>query len=427
MKKTKHNNYFPDPLDQKLFDLLYKLKILSLQQCWQTVYYAAYSDFMQCFWQHLYPMYSAGLIVIFPNVYCKYAVMLTNKGIAAMSIEADKHASDLAVEEKQIPHHLSLVQFLLDFQSSLDSSPYNHHPCSMNIEVYDRDYELLRPDAVITLSGILFFIEQDMGTEDVRQLRTKWIRYRRFLENQKGSGAVPEMILLFIVTADEKVCYKRQKTVLDSLQLLSPAMARSDIKIYVGTESEILHTVFEVILPSLFSNSLMREILQPFLITPYGYTVSETENLNSYLSELQFDFYLRKATKESSDSPFPDAFLFQDGRRNETSAIAKVSYLDKANALIRERVPDARYLPLMILTDDTDRTQLLLRNEEAYREGKVFVLTEGKLYQYAKKHLQSDCYVFCRRFSSVLSFCPEQPDDGCCGRDLLLFCWQNHS
>ena len=39
----------------------------------------------------------------------------------------------------------------------------------------------------------------------------------------------------------------------------------------------------------------------------------------------------------------------------------------------------------MILVDDIDRTQLLLRNEEAFREGKVFVLTADKLSQYAKK------------------------------------------
>ena len=381
MKKTQYN----DTLDQKLLGLLYKLKLLSLQQCWQAVYYAACPNFMQCFWQHLYPMYSAGLIVIFPNVYCKYAVMLTNKGIAAMSTETDKHASDLAVEEKLIPHHISLVQFLLDFQSSFDSSPYSHFPCSVNMEVYDRDYEIIRPDAVITLPGTLFFIEQDMGTEDARQLRAKWTRYRRFLENRKESGTVPEMILLFIITADEKVFYKRQKTVLDSLQLLSPAMARSDIKIYMGTENEILRAVFEVILPSLLSDSLMQDILQPILITPYGYTVSDTENLNSYLSELQFDFYLRKATTESSDSPFPDAFLFQDGRRNEVGSLAKASYLDKANAIIRERVPDARYLPLMILTDDIDHTQQLLQNEKAYHEGKVLVVAEEKLSQYAKK------------------------------------------
>ena len=379
MKKTEHSHYFPDPLDQKLFDLLYKLKMLSLQQCWQAVYYSVCPDFMDCFQSRLFPLYQEGLISVIPNDCCRYAVILTNRGIAAMSAETDKHASDLAIEEKQIPHHLSLVQFLLDFQSSLDSSPYNYLPCSMNIEVYDRDYELIRPDAILNLSGILFFIEQDMGTEDVRQLKVKWTRYRRFLENRKGSGTVPEMILLFIITADEKVCYKRQKTILDSLQLLSPTMARSDIKIYIGTESEILHTVFEVILPSLFSDSLMRDILQPFLITPYGYTVSETENLNSYLSELQFDFYLRKATKESSDSPFPDAFLFQDGRRNEVSAIAKASYLDKANALIRERVPDARYLPLMILTDDIDHTQQLLQNEETFRERKVLVVNDALL------------------------------------------------
>lgn len=385
MKKREHSHYFPDSLDLKLFGLLYKLKMLSLQQCWQAVYYSVCPDFTDCFRSRLFPLYQAGLISVIPNGCCRYAVILANKGIAAMTAETDKHASALAVEEKMIPHHISLVQFLLDFQSSFDSSPYSHLPCSVNMEVYDRDYEIIRPDAVITLPGTLFFIEQDMGTEDARQLRAKWIRYRRFLENWKGSGSVPKMILLFIVTADEKVCYKRQKTVLDSLQLLSPAMARSDIKIYIGTESEILHTVFEVILPSLFSDSLVRDILQPFLITPYGYTVSETENLTSYLSELQFDFYLRKATKESSDSPFPDAFLFQDGRRNEVSAIAKASYLDKANALIRERIPDARYLSLMILTDDIDHTQQLLQNEETYHEGKVFMLTEGKLCQYAKK------------------------------------------
>ena len=320
-----------------------------------------------------------------PNNCFRYAVILTNKEIAAMSAETDKHASDLAVEEKQIPHHLSLVQFLLDFQSSFDSSPYRHLPCSVNMEVYDRDYELIRPDAILNLSGILFFIEQDMGTEDVRQLKVKWTRYRRFLENRKGSGSVSKMILLFIIAADEKTCFARWKTVLDSLKLLYPAMARSDIKVYVETENEILHTVFEVILPSLFSNSLKLDILQPFLITPFGYTDSGTENLNFSLGELRFDYYLRKTSACSSSSPFPDAFLFQDGRRNEVSAIARVSYLDKANALIRERVPEARYLPLMILTDDIDHTKQLLQNEEAFREGKVLVVTEDKLSQYAKK------------------------------------------
>lgn len=71
-----------------------------------------------------------------------------------------------------INHQLELNQFVIEFNAKHSADP-NLMPHKYYNEKFVSKYKFIRPDGMISIGDIDFFLEMDMGTENKKQLIDK--------------------------------------------------------------------------------------------------------------------------------------------------------------------------------------------------------------------------------------------------------------
>lgn len=307
-----------------------------------------------------------------------YVLFLTTKGVDILRIEYDFpsnildsnkqvvqrgyfRANELEMHPRLINHQVYLNQFVLDFRryckvsdNQYDTNLYN------KLKYFDEkhisSYKRIRPDGLISLMDIDFFIEMDMSTESKSQLEEKWERYRKYLQSKSFGMDKNEnkIVVLFIIENSKDLEKRKQLVKLTATEILLDKMDSQYFEMYVGSSKELLNIVFNDILPSFeCRSSVQNSLLSAF--TKEDFLVSHGYNIKDRFDDIEYNYYIRKTNKNGSLKIIngrPIEFLVDDYRLYPLSVLSRLSYHMKNNTMFRVRYK--RDIPLLIIVNSID-------------------------------------------------------------------------
>lgn len=394
---TLTNSQEPDFYDILLLSYLYKYRALSLEMCWFTSYRSVCSDFSDCFKSRLLPLIQQGLIAYRPDVKYKYIALLTSKGQDLLRhsqnlprYTEEQHRtllkpSELLITESQIPHQVSLSDFLIRFSDEYRKRGYSEELLVFSETAVEK-YDYMRPDGMLVLPTKKIFVEQDMGTESKFMLTSKWNRYRRYLSSIKNEMTSPITVPFIIDTnpgSFDTRCDVVRRTAISTFS----HMLDRQIEVYIGNEEELLNTTLNITIKDHFNEETHRKSLFNYFSNE-GYKVKDGNEIRNYTGDTLFDWFIQrtvngKVVKRTTEngSVIPDMFVVDSYEGFPISVIAKAMFIERTQSRFRANYPQIKNLPYLItggslekLRHDLESVGFENNGFVFYREGDEIVL-----------------------------------------------------
>ena len=374
-----------------LFEL-YKMRCLSLELVHK--YFYRDKDFIK---EKIGPMRQAELIRI-RKQFDQYYLDITQKGLDFMkkyldipnetyNIERNRYEksllnlSDVLIEDKYIRHQVALNEFVLEYKSHYGKINYYDEKFISGLST------ILRPDGMIRIGNIDLYLEQDMGTENAKQLRDKWYRYRRYLS--QGYRGKQKIVVLFIIKCQnpEKRDLLVRKTIMESFdQLLS-----NNFEIYIGTKDQLLNACYNRIIPGDKERTLeLHDLMQK-----HKYTIRDGSILKVKLGGVVYRYYLANLDQKKRIGYYgPDShragrfqeFLADNYDYSPMTVLSKVRFHQKNSKnfdIAYSGKADARLIGYIILTRDIKTLYQHMKACELLDVENVYITTPSRLKNYS--------------------------------------------
>lgn len=237
-----------------------------------------------------------------------------------------------------INHQLELNQFVFEFRNKhkADTSllPYQF----FNEKIASK-YKFIRPDGMLSINGVDFFLEMDMGSETKKQLLDKWNNYRLFMNTTEFKSATSKIIVLFIISCPKAAIQNRKNLVRSTIYETLIDAFDDKFDVYIGTKTELLNAVFEKLLPLennsyFFDNAVMENLVAKI----HGYTVGQGDKLKKVFYDASYGYYIRKINDKNRISIIDgkvQEFLFDEYFFSPLSVLNKLVYLKKNSSLFK--------------------------------------------------------------------------------------------
>ena len=302
-----------------------------------------------------------------------YVLFLTTRGVDILKIEYDFpsnlldnnkqviqrgyfRANELEMHPRLINHQVHLNQFVLDFKRycNVTDKQYStnlYNKLKYSDEKHISSYAGIRPDGLLSLMDIDFFVEMDMSTESKKQLEEKWENYRRYLSSIsfQSTRAENKIIVLFVIENSKDLEKRKNLVKLTASQILLDKFDSQYFDLYVGSSKELLNIIFNDILPSFECRSLNQNNLLS-VFAKEDFLVSHGYNIKQRFENIEYDYYIRKTNKDGTlkiENGRPIEFLVDDYRIGPMSVLNRIEYHMKNNALFK--VSYKRDIPLLII------------------------------------------------------------------------------
>ena len=275
-------------------------------------------------------------------------------------------AYELKMLPRLIPHQIYLNQFALDF-----ANLYNHANLKQAWNYYDEkyvsQYNVIRPDGLIRIKDMDFFLELDMASESVAQLEEKWTHYRKFL-NSREFLENDRKILVFFILENTNNPEKRKQIIKKTANGISD-LIKNNFDIYIGTREELLRKIFLEIIPNEEFNNKQLEILRTILKAK-NFKVDKAYSLKKALNDTEYMYYMRMLDENNNiviKNNKVQEFLIDYYDGSSMSIFNKWIYFNKNNAYFNNVYK--RDIRLIIICNNisnlkADKTLLNIYNDE---------------------------------------------------------------
>lgn len=242
-------------------------------------------------------------------------------------------ASELKIAPSYISHQLALNQFMIDFEMEEHDVYWKYYD-----EKHISSFRNIRPDGLLNVLDIDFFLEMDMASESKKQLYSKWENYRRFLDSKEYSNIERKIIVLFIIenTANplariELVKHTVGERLMDKLD--------SNFEIYVNTKENIMKLINDKI--GIAKKQKMDENDEIFkAIASQGFSVALAEKLKTAFGGVEFDFYCRKIDENNRivvENKKVQEFIVDTYKYAPISVLKKIAFMNVANLHFKKK------------------------------------------------------------------------------------------
>lgn len=153
--------------------------------------------------------------------------------------------SELNVKERFMNHQYNLNKFVFKLMEVYKNNPYKYED-----EKHIQSFLGIRPDGVFTTGNITYFLEMDMGTENLKKLQEKWNHYRVFLNSNEFINNERKIVVLFIVDGIVRI-NQRISLIKNSINTNFMDCFNYGIEMYINT-------------PDLLINAIQNRILKEF-------------------------------------------------------------------------------------------------------------------------------------------------------------------
>lgn len=242
-------------------------------------------------------------------------------------------AFELKISDKYINHQISMNEFLIKFQLMRQDIYWKYYD-----EKYISDFRNIRPDGLLRMLDIDFFLEMDMATESKKQLYDKWDNYRRFLDSNEFSYLERKVVVLFIT---ENTANPQARVDLVKHTLGARLMDKVDINfdIHIGTTEDILKFLdYQIKKSKNKIKSIEDKIVDE--LSNNGFSVVPGEQLSKNFNNVEYDYYARKLDKNKHIVKEGDKFqeFIVDSYNFEPfSVLKKIAFLNLSNVFFREK------------------------------------------------------------------------------------------
>ena len=244
-------------------------------------------------------------------------------------------ASELKISGKYINHQVQTNQFLIDFQALKPDFYWKYFD-----EKYISRFSNIRPDGLLSMFDIDFFIEMDMGTESKKQLLDKWMNYRNFLNSREYQYSEKKIVVLFIIEGTNRkearidlVRHTINEGLLDKMD--------SNFEIYVDTKENILK-MLQVRYFSILNNSNEFANKSKKLLTDkYDFHITSGETIKNLFNNTEYWAYCRKKNPNGNniivENNKVQEYVFDLYQFSPMSVIKKIAYLDSNNTFFKSK------------------------------------------------------------------------------------------
>lgn len=242
-------------------------------------------------------------------------------------------ASELKVAPKYIKHQLALNQFMINFILKENDIYWRYYD-----EKHISQFRNIRPDGLLNMLDIDFFLEMDMATESKKQLYNKWENYRRFLDSAEYDHIERKIIVLFIV---ENTMNPQSRIDLVRHTLGERLMDRidSNFEVYVDTMDGIMNILEDKIgiakgLKLDENDDIFRSIANQ------GFSVAMGEKLKNTFGGTEFDFYCRKIDENNHiivENNRVQEFVVDSYKNSPFSIMKKIAFINLVNLHFKKR------------------------------------------------------------------------------------------
>lgn len=385
-----------EKVDLELLKTIYLHRCLTVRQIYQHFYSDKFNTFNKFLDKKLQELISYKIIEDVDFSKDNVAIFLTKTGIDIVRevfdlplniIDSNKNtikrgyytASDLKMSSRLIPHQVYLNQFVLDFKRV-----YEHKKYQMALKYFDEkyvsQYTSIRPDGLLQLLDIDFFLEMDMNTESKAQLIDKWEHYRAFLSSREYHySEKKKIIVLFIIENTNNIENRKNVIQLTATEILLDKI-NSNFEIIVGTKDELLKIIFNEIIPNSLQKNYKDEYLLKLLHKKHHFGSGTALHLKNELNNADYEYYIRKLDSENK-------IAFENGRLQEflldfyssdrLGIINKMTYLSSNSAIFKYHYK--RDIDLIVICDDLTCVFNHLKLFNIQNEENIFFTTIERL------------------------------------------------
>lgn len=281
---------------------------------------------------------------------------LTNDGIQAVKIYFDLGGnvydsqkrlhergyftySEIKIADRFVPHQYNLNKFAINASNFLDSKniPYTYTDERHVSQAYG-----IRPDGILSTLGMDIFLEMDMGTESIHQLREKWNHYRSYINSQNYFDNGKKVVVFFI-------CYNSGR-IKDRIKIIKNSINEhfidclKDFEIYVGIPEKLMSVLKNILVPfySTGKNEMYDELITG--LKKHDFKVASGTQMSKYLDNTNYTFYIRDSNNRD--------FLVQEFFGEPTSAMNRVAFHEKVNTLFYNKFK--KNIPLILIGTSED-------------------------------------------------------------------------
>lgn len=244
---------------------------------------------------------------------------LTQKGINLLrrnNIDAPMPSFKLKIKENNIKHQLNLNQFVLEFTEKFPDCDYEYFDEIFVSAIFPN----VRPDGILKIGNVCYFLEMDMNTERKQSLKTKWEHYRNFLNSSTFSDRDYEIKVLFILENVGENTKRKQNLQSYILEFLSDKID-NNFNIYIDTPSNL----FEFLTKELSSSS-SKDIIRDYFLD-FNFAMSKKNFTNEALMNFSFARYVymidekRDIVKKGN---IPMEYIVDDFSNNDLYTLRKL-------------------------------------------------------------------------------------------------------
>ena len=247
--------------------------------------------------------------------------------------------SEIKVADRFIPHQYNLNQFALTATDYLKTKDINY---SYVDERHVSQTYGIRPDGILSTLGLDIFLEMDMGTESLSQLKEKWNHYRSYINSQSYIDNGKKIIIFFI-------CYNKGK-INERIKVIKNSLNEhfidclKEIEVYVGLPEKLMSVLKNVIVP--FYTTGKSEMYEELIanVKKHDFKVASGIQMAKYLDNTNYNFYIKNENGKD--------FIVQEFFGEPIGAMNRVVFHEKINDLFEKKFN--RSLPLLLIGTNED-------------------------------------------------------------------------
>lgn len=275
--------------------------------------------------------------------------------------------SELTIADRFIPHQYNLNQFVLDVSNIFKDTPIKYSD-----EKHIKEFVGIRPDGILTMYDVDFFLEMDMGTENINQLNEKWDNYRRFVNSNEFAFKERKIVILFIVEGIKKI-NQRINLIKNTLNERFLDLIDKDIEIYVNTRDNLVRSLQEKIIPQTKGDFFKLNKLKQSLNKNHNFNIASGEKVSKYFGGTSYLLYIRR---EKEDEKF-DEYIVEEFFDEPLSTINRIAYLAYKSSFFKEKFK--RSIPLIVVVDSEKSIFNNLKLFNLFNTENVYYTTNERL------------------------------------------------
>ena len=224
--------------------------------------------------------------------------------------------AEIKVADRFIPHQYNLNQFAINATDLLKSKNLNY---SYTDERHVSQTYGIRPDGILSTLGLDIFLEMDMGTESLAQLKEKWNHYRAYMNSQSYYDNGKKVVIFFICNNKGRI-NERIKVIKNSLnEHFIDCM--KNIEVYVGIPEKLMSVLRNILIPfySSATNEMYDELTKNLKL--HHFKIASGKQMEKYLDDTSYTFYIKDENNKE--------FLVQEFFGEPLSGMNRVAFHEK--------------------------------------------------------------------------------------------------